>query len=500
MSRDRDREYGLFIDGRWSAFDPSRALERVGPGRGDVVARYTRATAEDAAAAIAAARRAFDEGLWPRMSGIERGRALLDLASRLRAKRELFAVWESEEVGKPIGLARGDIDSCVDMIEYAAGLSMATTGDAHTNLGPDFTSWTVRDPVGVVAMITPWNFPLLQLVQKLPFALGSGCTAVIKPSELTSRTTLEFARLAEESGLPAGVVNVVTGTGPEVGQTLAESPNVDLISFTGSTATGALISRAAASHATRLTMELGGKAASIVCADADLDDAVDGVLFGVFFNQGECCVSGARLLVEDSIADEFLARLVEHTRRIRVGDPLDEATEVGALISHAHVAKVLSFLQSDVLGSARILTGGSLIEDEAHSTGDFVAPTIIDGVQPADRLFHEEIFGPVLTVTRFTDYEDALALANSVRYGLANTVWTKNVDKAMRAAQVLRSGRIWINTTIDGSAQLPAGGLGASGYGREMGQAGFDEFTELKSVQLRIGPREPHFATTRGER
>ncbi|RNG38183.1 aldehyde dehydrogenase family protein [Streptomyces botrytidirepellens] len=489
------RAYGHYLDGRWTpAPEQGEGIERVAPGSGGrVAARFASGTADDIAAAVHAARRAFDTGPWPRMTGMDRGRVLLRLAALLRTHSEDFARLEAEEVGKPLQLARGDVAGCVEMFEYAAGLAMAARGDVHTNLGEDFTAWTVREPVGVVGMITPWNFPLLQVAQKLPFALGAGCTAVIKPSELTSSTTLELARLAEQAGVPAGVVNVVTGYGKDVGQPLAESGGIDQLSFTGSTTTGRAIITASAAHATRLSLELGGKAASVVFADADLEDALDGVLFGVYFNQGECCVSGARLLIEDGIADDFVARLVDRAGRIRVGDPFDDGTEVGPLISQDHVEKVLGYLSGEILGDARIAVGGSVLNDDAHGSGDYLAPTVVDGVHPDSRLFREEIFGPVLTVTRFRDFEEAMDLANAVEYGLANTVWTKDVDKAIRAARRLRSGRLWINTTIDGSVQLPAGGMGASGYGREMGQAGFDEFTELKSVQLRTGARTPFF-------
>ena len=489
------RIYGHFLDGRWTpAPADGEGIERVAPGNGGRVAAWFAAgTADDVAAAIRAARRAFDTGPWPRMTGMDRGRVLLRLAEGLRTRAEDFARLEAEEVGKPLQLARGDVAASIDMFEYAAGLAMSMHGDVHTNLGEDFTAWTVREPVGVVGMITPWNFPLLQVAQKLPFALGAGCTAVIKPSELTSSTTLELARLAEQAGVPSGVVNVVTGYGKDVGQPLAESGDIDLLSFTGSTITGRAIISASAAHSTRLSLELGGKAASVVFADADLDDALDGVLFGVYFNQGECCVSGARLLVEDSIADDFVARLVDRAARVRVGDPFDATTEVGPLISPDHVEKVLGYLSGETLGEARIAVGGEVLDDDAHSSGDYLAPTVVDGVGPDSRLFREEIFGPVLTVTRFRDFDEAMVLANAVEFGLANTVWTKDVDKAMRAARRLRSGRVWINTTIDGSVQLPAGGMGASGYGREMGQAGFDEFTELKSVQLRTGSRTPFF-------
>jgi len=342
-------------------------------------------------------------------------------------------------------------------------------------------------------MITPWNFPLLLLCQKLPFALAAGCTAVIKPAEVTSGTTLEMARLATEAGVPAGVVNVVTGRGSVVGQPLAESEHVDVLSFTGSTAIGQRIIEASGRNTKRLSLELGGKAATIVFPDADLEAAVDGVLFGVFFNQGECCVSGARLLVHHDIADDLLAALVDRARALAVGQPLSEDSDIGSLIHAEHLDSVLDHVRAGQQHGARLLIGGERLDDPELRDGFFVAPTILDDVAPDNPAFHQEIFGPVLTVTRFGSQEEAVALANAVEYGLANTVWSKNIDTALTVGRALRSGTVWINTTIDGAPQLPGGGVKNSGYGREMGQAGFDEFTEVKTIQIRTGKRQPFF-------
>ncbi|TQC47464.1 aldehyde dehydrogenase family protein [Rhodococcus sp. WS4] len=491
------RSYGHFIGGR-SVPPAETIIERVSPADGRVVATFTAGTRADAALAVTVAREAFDEGEWPHWTAMERGRALLRCAGLMREHEERLARIDAEECGKPITLARGDVAASIELFEYAAALAMTMHGEAHTALGDDCTAMVVREPAGVVGMIIPWNFPLLLLSQKLPFALGAGCTAVVKPSEFTSGTAVELARLLTEAGVPGGVVNVVTGAGAEVGAPLAESSLVEILSFTGSTATGKRIVEASAGSVKRLSMELGGKAASVVFDDADLDDALDGVLFGVFFNQGECCVSGARLLVQDSIADAFLDRLVEAAGRITVGGPLDEASELGPMIDAGHLEKVVGHIDAARRDGASVLTGGGRLDGENWGNGHFVAPTILDGVAEESSAFQEEIFGPVLTVTRFSDVDHAIRLANATEYGLAGSIWTKNIDKALRVAREMRSGRVWVNTTIDGAPQLPAGGMKQSGFGREMGQAGFDEFTDVKTIQIRTGPRQRVFPNWTG--
>jgi len=485
------RALGHVIAGRRRA-PGAQLIDRAAPGTGAVVARFTDGVDADVDEAIAAARAAFDSGPWPHLSGLERGRVLIRMAALLTEHEAELARLEAEEVGKPIRQAQGDVAVTAAMCEYAAALAMSMHGDVHTNLGDGFTGLVTREPAGVVGMITPWNFPLLLAGQKVPFALGAGCTMVVKPSEFTSTTTLMLAEICAEAGVPDGVVNVVTGRGPGVGQRLIESDAVDMISFTGSTRTGRAIVRASESGLKRLSLELGGKSANIVFADADLDDAVDGVLFGVFFNQGECCVSGSRLLVEARVAEELLARLVERAERITVGSPLDPATELGAMIHEDHLAKVLGYVDGARAQGARVITGGRRLQ--VGDGGSYLAPTIVDHVLPESGLFREEVFGPVLSVTRFTGADEAVALANAVDYGLAASVWTKNIDTALEVSRRMRSGTVWVNTTIDGAPQLPGGGMKASGYGREMGQVGFDEFTEVKTIQIRTGRRTPYFA------
>lgn len=489
---DTVRSYGLHIGG---VERPTGAtvVDRHSPATGQLVARYTAGTIDDIRDAVQVARTAFDHGPWPHQSGQERSRLLNTLATLMRRDTEKLARIEAQETGKPLRLARGDVRSSIGLTEYAAALALTMHGDVHTNLGPGFTGLVTREPAGVVGMITPWNFPLLLLMQKLPFALAAGCTAVAKPAEVTSGTAMEIARLAVEAGIPAGVFNVVTGRGSVVGQHLAESDDVDVLSFTGSTAVGQRIIAASGGNAKRLSMELGGKAATIVFPDADMDAAIDGVLFGVFFNQGECCVSGARLLVHEDIADKFLTALVGRARALSVGQPLDESSDIGALIHGEHMETVLNYIELGQHHGAKVLVGGERLAQPDLREGFFVAPTILDQVDRDNPAFQEEIFGPVLTVTRFASTEEAISLANAVQFGLANTVWSKNIDTALTVGRALRSGTVWINTTIDGAPQLPGGGVKNSGYGREMGQIGFDEFTEVKTIQIRTGQRQPFF-------
>jgi len=482
------RVYGHHINGQ-STPPSDRLIDRNAPADGSLLAQYSAGTRADAEAAIASARAAFDSGPWPKMTAMDRARVLLEVARLMRENTDLLSRIDAEESGKPLVFARGDVETSAELFEYAAGAAMTSHGEAHTGLGEDCTALVVREPAGVVGMIIPWNFPLLLLSQKLPFALAAGCTAVVKPSEFTSGTALELARIAEEAGVPAGVINVITGFGIETGAPLAESKSVDVLSFTGSTETGRRITEASAGSVKRLSMELGGKAASVVFDDADLGDALDGVLFGVFFNNGECCVSGARLLIQDTVADAFIDKLVAAVSRITVGAPLADGTEVGPMISPEHAAKVLGHIEQARADGAVVRAGGAAIE----GAGNYVQPTVLDGVGELTAAFTQEIFGPVLSITRFNDVADAIRLANATEYGLAGSIWTKNIDKALTVAHGMQNGRVWVNTTIDGGPQLPAGGMKQSGFGREMGLAGFEEFTDVKTIQIRTGARNRVF-------
>ena len=329
-------------------------IERRAPADGALVARYPDGTPEDVDLAVEAARTAFDEGPWPHMSGLERAEILNRLADLIRDNRDRLVRIEVEEVGKPIRFARGDIDGAVGLTRYAASLAMQMAGSTYTNLGANKTALLMREPIGVVALVTPWNFPALILAQKVPFALAAGCTAVLKPSEFTSGSAFEIAALATEAGVPAGVFNVVSGYGATAGDHLTSHPGIDFVSFTGSTRTGSRVVSNTARNLVKSSVELGGKSANIVFDDADLDAAVDGALMGVFFNNGECCISGSRLFVQSSIADEFIAKVVERSRKVKVGDPFDENTDIGALIDDKHLAKVAGFVRSGVEEGAEL--------------------------------------------------------------------------------------------------------------------------------------------------
>ncbi|HEY8583315.1 MAG TPA: aldehyde dehydrogenase family protein, partial [Capillimicrobium sp.] len=444
------------------------------------------------------ARRAFDAGPWPRMTGADRARALRRFAELVDGRRDALAALDSEEGGKPIRMTRGEIDGVVGHIEYAASLAHTDHGTAWTELDAGFVAYASHVPLGVAALIVPWNFPALIAAQKLPYALAAGCTTVIKPSELTSSSALELARLAHEAGLPAGTVNVVTGLGPTTGAALVAHPGVDVISFTGSTATGRRVAAQAGADLKRVGLELGGKAANVVFADADLERAADAAVHAAFFNQGECCVSGSRLLVQDAVADDFLAAVVARARELVVGDPADEDTDIGPMIHGDHLERVLSYVAAGHDEGAALLTGGRRLDDAPRAGGFFVEPTVFDDVAPTARIFREEIFGPVLSAARFADIDEAIRLANATDYGLSNAVWTSNVATAQRVSAELRSGTVWVNTNIDGAPALAFGGMGASGLGREVGLEGLREYTASKTVQIRSGERELPFPRRAG--
>lgn len=481
--------YGHFIDGQVLHGPADRVIERVNPTTMTAVSVYADGDAADIDAAVASARRAFDSGVWSEIPGMERSRVLTDLARLMEAHRDELAGLDCVEVGKPLRVARGDVDAAVGLVAFAASLAASQHGDVHTNLGPDFTGLLVREPIGVVGAIIPWNFPLLILCQKLAFALAAGCSVVAKPSEYTSASALRLAELAVSAGLPDGVYNVVTGRGA-AGQALAEHLDVDMITFTGSTATGRRVLQASQGNLKKTSLELGGKAAQIVFADADLDDAVEGVVFSATHNQGECCVAGTRLLVESTIAEQFTSRLVERAKRLRIG--VDDA-DFGAMIHKQHLEAVLGTVSRAQQDGATLLAGGHRLTDGERASGLFMEATILADVAPSSAAFQEEIFGPVLTVTTFDSVSEAIRLANGVVYGLGNTVWTKNIDTVQRMIRKLKSGTVWVNTTIDGAPQMSFGGYKASGYGREMGRMGIEEFTQVKAVQIREGKRAGTF-------
>jgi betaine-aldehyde dehydrogenase len=490
------RVYGNWVNGAWAETD--RKVERNSPAHGRLLARFAQSNENDVGAAIEAARNAFDNrSVWSALPGSERAKALGRWVELMTRNLDKLALIEAEEVGKPIRFAKAEAEWSIELTRYAAALAWQIPGDLVSNIGDANLGFVTREPRGVIGMITPWNFPLVTLFQKLPFALAAGCTVVIKPSELTSGSTLEIASLAKEAGIPDGVVNVVTGSGRTVGEMLTGHRKIDMISFTGSTAVGIRIAQRAAEQVKRVGLELGGKAANIVFADADLDAALDGILLGYILNQGEECVQGTRLLVESTIAEEFLERLVERSKKIRLGLPSDEQADVGALIHEKHMEQVLSYIQSGIDEGATLLLGGNRVTENGLGKGFYVAPTIFSNVTPNMKIFREEIFGPVLAVTPFDTADEAIALANDTNYGLGNGVWTKDIDKALRVSRELRSGTVYVNTFLETSVQMPFGGFKESGIGRENGLDGLLEFTEVKSTFIKLGRRShalPHTA------
>lgn len=479
------REFGFYSDGQWHGDRP--LFDRASPGHGVIVTRIPKCTTDDLNAAVAAARRAFEDRRWAGLSGAARAGVLLRAAEILKRRRDEIAYWETLENGKPISQAMGEIDHCIACFEVGAGAARMLHGDSYNSLGDNLFGMVLREPIGVVGLITPWNFPFLILCERVPFILASGCTMVVKPSEVTSATTLLLAEVLEEAGLPAGVYNVITGSGRTIGQALTEHPDVDMLSFTGSTAVGrSCVHASADSNFKKLGLELGGKNPIIVFADADLDDAADAAAFGISFNTGQCCVSSSRLIVERSVAAKFEALLAEKMARIRVGDPLDQTTQVGAITTAAQNDVIMGYIAKGQAEGATLVTGGT-VKDLGR--GQYILPTLFSGVTPGMSIATDEIFGPVLCSMPFDTVEEAIALANDTVYGLAASIWSKNIDTALTVTRRVRAGRFWVNCIMAGGPEMPLGGFKQSGWGREAGTYGVEEYTQIKSVHIETGKR-----------
>ncbi|MFY8026841.1 MAG: aldehyde dehydrogenase family protein [Aquiluna sp.] len=485
MEKVRLFNYQHLIDGKSIESKSGARFERISPAHDTTVGTYSDGAVEDVDLAIQSARRAFDSGAWPKISGAQRARHLRKVAELIERDLEKIALIEVLESGKPISQARDEIKSSAELWYYAATLSQHSYGDAHNAIGEDYLGMVVREPIGVVGVITPWNFPFLIASQKIPFAIALGCTVVVKPSQLTSGTTVVMAELVREAGIPDGVMNVVTGKG-SVGARLAEHPDVDMITFTGSTQIGKKVMAAAAGTVKKVELELGGKNPQIVMADADLDSAVDAVVFGVYFNQGECCNSGSRIIVQDTIADDFLARVVSRSKQVKVGDPLDPDVLVGAIASDDQMQTIERYVQEGLQSGAKLELGGNKLQTNA---GRYFAPTVFAGVSENMSIAKEEIFGPVLSVLKFADLDDAVRIANSTLFGLSSGIWTSNVTTAMKFAKAVRSGTVWVNCWMDGFPEMPFGGFGESGIGRELGRQAIQEFTETKTIAIHTGTR-----------
>lgn len=474
----------MYVDGRWCEGSTGHTRALVDPATGATIARVAEGTRDDAKRAIESARAAFDEGPWRDTSAADRAALLAKVADAIDQHAEEFARIDTLNNGKPLRESRYDVADAAGCFRYYAGLATKPHGQTY-DVGAPSQSYTVREPIGVCGQIVPWNYPLLMAAWKLAPALAAGNTCILKPSEMTPLSALRLASIFEELEFPRGVVNVLLGAGPVVGAELAESDHVDKIAFTGGTVTGRSIMRAATGNLKKISLELGGKSPNVVFDDADFDTAVDYALFGIYANAGQVCSAGSRLVLQESIADRFLERLVERANKIRVGGGFDEHTEMGPLISRAHMEKVERYIHTGAAEGAKLLCGGTRVEGTLAG-GNFVAPTVFDGTTPDMKIVREEIFGPVLVVQRFKDEADAIRIANDTIYGLAGAVFTNDAAKAHRVIRKLRAGITWINTYHPTYNEAPWGGYKQSGIGRELGTYGYDAYTEVKQVNVNL--------------
>ncbi|HXW54425.1 MAG TPA: aldehyde dehydrogenase family protein [Candidatus Cybelea sp.] len=475
----------LFIGGRWVEPCSGKFFPSLNPATGETLTQLADADARDADAAVQAASRAFLRGSWAEMSSADRGRILWKIGDLIDRHNEQLGTLETLDNGKPIFESRHvDLPMAAEVFRYYAGWATKIQGETVPVRGP-FLNYTLPEPLGVVAAIVPWNFPLLLASWKVAPALATGNTVVLKPSPWTSLTALRLAELAEEAGLPEGVLNVLTGSSPALGQALVKHPEVAKIAFTGSTRTGQEIAREAAGTLKRVTLELGGKSPNIVLADADLEGAVRGATIGIFYGKGEVCAAGSRLFVEKKIHDEFVEKLAGRARQMQPGDPLDPQTRFGSLVSEQQMKNVLAYIEKGKSEGAQLVAGGGRASF-GNGRGCFVEPTVFDAVRNDMTIAREEIFGPVLATIEFSDIEEAVREANSNPYGLAAAVWTRDIAKAHRIARRLQAGTVWINTYNNYDAASPFGGYKMSGYGRELGRAALESYTQTKSVWVNL--------------
>jgi len=474
-------QHRLLIDGRHVAAAAGRSFETIDPATEQPIAAVAEADAADVDAAVASARRAL-AGPWGHMRAADRGRVLHRLANLIELHADELAALESRDAGKPISaVLRQDLPAAIDTLRYYAGWADKINGQVIP-ARPDALTYTVREPVGVVGAIVPWNFPLMIGMWKVAPALACGCTVVLKPAEITPLSALRVGDLALEAGLPPGVLNVVPGFGKSAGRALVDHPDIDKVTFTGSPAVGREVLAGAAGNLKRVTLELGGKSANVIFADADLDAAVKAASAGIFFNTGQVCSAGSRILVQAEIYDEVVERLTARAKSIRVGSPAERSTAMGPIVSQAQMARVLDYIAIGVREGASLVTGGRRLD----GPGYFVGPTVFANVDHDMRISQEEIFGPVVSVVRFEDEDDAITKANGTRYSLAAGVWSRDIGRVHRFATRVKAGTVWINTYGYTDIRLPWGGARDSGYGREHGDAAIENFTEPKAVWMNL--------------
>ena len=477
------RQTKLLIGGKWRDSVSGKTFETVNPATEEKIADIAEGDAADIDLAVKAARKAFDSGPWRTMDARDRGKLLNRLADLVEENLDELAALETLDNGKPIRDSReADLPLVIDCLRYYAGWADKIHGDTIPIRG-DYFCYTRREPTGVAGQIIPWNFPLLMAAWKWGPALAAGCTVVMKPAEQTPLTCLRLGELAMEAGFPDGVINIVPGYGPTAGASLVRHPGVDKIAFTGEHRTAQIIMRDASETLKRLTFELGGKSPNVIFADADLDAAVQGTEFGLFFNQGQCCCAGSRVFVEQSVHAEFVEKMVKRASARKLGDPFDVTTTQGPQVDKAQFDKILSYIEKGSSGGAKRLTGGKRFGDRGY----FVEPTIFDNVKDEMEIACDEIFGPVMSILPFKNADEVIERANRTFYGLAAAVWTKDVSKAHRFANSVRAGTVWINCYDVFDAAAPFGGFKMSGIGRELGEAALANYTELKTVTMSLG-------------